>query len=85
MSTPRHASRPPPFRPHFSLSLLYIAGFFAFFALLLILPEMLDAVAELPPGADAELEGAQLAQRIAGPRLLAAFFLAVITFGGGAY
>ena len=85
MSTPRHSSRPPAFRPHFTVSLMYIAIFFVLFALLLILPEMLDALANLPPEADPELEGSRVAQRIAGPRLLVAFLLAVLTLAVGAY
>lgn len=79
-------SRPRPrFRPHFSLFLLYFAAFFIGFALLLILPEMLEAAASLPPGADAEQEGTALAREIAGPRLLTAFALAVLTLGVAAY
>jgi hypothetical protein len=81
----RRSHRPRPFRPHFTLSLFYLAGFFVLFALLLILPEMLDALAKLPPDANAELEGASIARRIAAPRLLVAFFLSAISFGVSAY
>ena len=80
------ARRPRPgFRPHFTLLLLYFAVCFLGFALLLILPEMLDALETLPADVDAELAGAEVAQEIAGPRLLAAFLLATLTVGLGAY
>jgi hypothetical protein len=81
------ATRPsrPGFRPHFTLFLLYFALFFLGFALLLILPEMLEALERLPPDADPEREGAELARRIAAPRLLAAFLLAAVTLGLGAW
>ena len=81
------APRPPrtSFRPHFTLFLFYFAAFFVGYALLLILPEMLDALETLPPEADPEQEGAALAQRIAGPRLLGAFALAAATLGLGAW
>jgi hypothetical protein len=49
------SSRPPrrpapPFRPRATFALLWFAGFFLFFALLAILPQMLAAARELPDG-----------------------------------
>jgi hypothetical protein len=46
---------------------------------------MLEAAESLPAGADPEEAGAALAQQIAGPRLLAAFTLAAVSLGLGAY
>ena len=81
------ATRPPRpgFRPHFTLLVLYFATFFIGFALLLILPEMLEAAESLPPEADPQEAGSRVARAIAGPRLLGAFTLAAITSGLGAY
>ena len=81
------ATRPPRpgFRPHFTLFLVYFVVFFIGFALLLILPEMLEAAESLPPDADPQAEGTQVARAIAGPRLLGAFALAALTLGLGAY
>ena len=81
------ATRPPRpgFRPHFTLFLLYFVAFFIGFALLLILPEMLEAAESLAPDADPQEEGTQVARAIAGPRLLCAFALAAFTLGLGAY
>ena len=56
-----------------------------FFALLLILPEMLEAAASLPPGANPEVEGARIAQEAAASRLLEAFLLTTVTLVIGAY
>ena len=46
--------RPPAFRPSFTLSLLYMAGFFVLFAVLLILPSLLEVLAEVPVGPEQE-------------------------------
>lgn len=73
------------FRPVFTVALLYFAALFVGFALVLILPEMLEAAATLPPGADPQAEGARIAQQAAGGRLLEAFVLAALTLGIGGY
>jgi hypothetical protein len=81
-------ARPPArtgFQPVFTVLILYFAAFFIGFALLLILPEMLDAAARLPPGADPEVEGARVAQAAAASHLLEAFLLATVTLVIGAY
>ncbi len=38
------------FRPHFTLVLLYVAGFFLLFCLLLALPDLIEGAQRLPPG-----------------------------------
>ena len=81
-------ARPPQrtgFQPVFTVLLLYFAGFFLGFALLLILPEMLEAAAAMPPGADPRAEGARIAQLAAGPRLFESFVLTTLTLAIGAY
>ena len=42
--------KPPVLRPSFTLALLYLAGFFLLFSLLLILPELLPVLNRVPPG-----------------------------------
>jgi hypothetical protein len=49
LRAPRRSSVP--FRPEFTLLLLYLFAFFAFFALLLALPDLLAGVRALPPAA----------------------------------
>jgi len=81
-------ARPPAlsgFRPAFTVALLYFAALFVGFALLLILPEMLEAAAAQPPGADPVAEGTPIAQQAAKGRLLEAFVLAAFTLVVGGY
>jgi hypothetical protein len=78
--------RTPPFRPAFTLLLLWLALFFFGFALLALLPDLLVAFHELPPGdgplAPDELAHAREAARrgIEG-KLGWVFGLAVLTTG----
>ena len=81
-------ARPPAlsgFRPVFTVALLYFAALFVGYALVLILPEMLEAAAALPPGADPVAAGTPIAQQAAGGRLLEAFARAALTRGVGGY
>lgn len=82
----KRPSAPPPrrgrpvFRPRFSLSLLYTVFFFFLFALLLALPELLEAARSLPPGSRSEdlARGEQVArQALSGAELLLALGLAL--------
>ncbi len=83
--------RAEPFRPRFTLSLLYLVGFFILFALLLAIPQLVQGLSELGPGpeqlSDAELERAQeIARRaLGGGRLLAALAASVIAVGLGSF
>lgn len=76
-STPPRRRRPPGFRPSFTLSLLYVAGFFFVYAFLMVLPQLLDLLSSMPPGPEQE----QAARRIAheGAHPLAAFLLSLAT------
>jgi hypothetical protein len=89
---PRPRPRPPRsgggFRPEFTLYVLYFFAFFLFFALLLAMPALLDALAQLPPAASIEAEraaGARIARRAVEGRLLWAFAAAVVTMAVGGY
>ena len=78
-------SRAPPFRPRFTLMLLYLAGFFLLYALLLVAPNLAPLVSEAGNAPPDELqarahEAAQHAMR--GKALLALLgALATVGFG----
>jgi hypothetical protein len=50
MANARTRRRTPPFRPAFTLILLWLAVFFFGFSILALLPDLLAAFRELPPG-----------------------------------
>jgi hypothetical protein len=64
---------------------LYLVGFFVLYALLLILPDLLDVLAQVPPGPEQEAIAREVAREAAAPRLLPALALALATAGLGAY
>ena len=55
------------------------------FAFLLILPELLSVLRDVPPGPEQERIAREIAQRAAAPRLLWAVGLALAAVGLGAY
>lgn len=89
MQTP--GARPPPrrrapaFRPSFTLAALYVVGFFALFAMLFILPELLRVLAEVPPGPEQQRIAQEVARKAAAPRLPYAVAAALLTVGLGTY
>ena len=86
MSTPLPPRRrPPTFQPRFALLLLYFVAFFFAFAMVLILPELLDVLEHVPTGPEQEQAAQQVAHAVAGPRLLAAFLMATGSVAVGAY
>lgn len=82
-------SRPLPFRPSFTLLLLYVAGFFFFYAMLFALPELVAGYRALPqntaPLTPEELERAkQISQQaLSGGKVLLAVLAALATAGLG--
>lgn len=87
---PRRPGSEATFRPRFTLLLLYLALFFVGFALLLALPDLLEAYRSLPPGegplTPEELEVARRAAHEAlRGRLGFALLAAVATTGLGAW
>ncbi len=82
-------SRPPPFRPSFTLLLLYVAGFFLCYAMLFALPDLIAGYRELPPSTapltPEELERAkQISQHaLGGGKVLLALLAALATAGLG--
>lgn len=77
--------RAPVFRPTFTLALLYLAGFFAVFVFLLVLPELLTVLRDVPPGPEQERVAREMVQAVAAPRLPWAVALAVAAVGLGSY
>ena len=77
--------RPPAFRPHFTLGLVYLVVFFIIFALLLILPSLLDVLAQVPPGPQQEQAAYEIAREGARPRVYTAIALSVATVVLGTY
>ena len=67
------------------MAVLYVGGFFVVFAFLLILPELLAVLRDVPPGPEQERIAHEVAQRAAGPRLLWALGLALAALGLGSY
>ena len=77
--------RPPAFRPNFTLSILYLVVFFLLFAFALILPSMLEVLAEVPAGPEQEQVAYEVARQVARPRLLLAIALSIATVTIGSY
>jgi hypothetical protein len=73
------------FQPRITISILYFVMFFAAILWLIALPALLDVARTVPPGPEQQ-EAAREAARVAvRPRLLAAFFLALVITGLGIY
>lgn len=53
---------PPPFRPRFTLGILYLAVFFVLFSFLQVLPELIELLGTMQPG-PAQEQAAQSAMR----------------------
>jgi hypothetical protein len=90
MQSPQPPSLPPrrqrpAFRPSFTLALLYLAGFFTLFALLLIAPELSKVLEEVPPGPEQQRIAEQVAREAARPRIFYALVLALAAVGLGSY
>lgn len=81
---PHQPSRPT-FQPSFLLLLLYLIGFFFIAALLLILPELLEVLAEVPPGPEQQEIAQEVARKAARPRILPALAIAFVLTAVGAY
>ncbi len=76
--------RAPAFRPSFTLALLYLAVFFVVYALLLILPELLTVLRDVPPGPEQQQIAQETARRSFGPKAGYALGLALATIWAGA-
>ena len=63
---------------------MYVAGFFAFFIAIFVMPELLRLLREMPPGPEQQEMAKQIAKQAAQPRLLYAFGAALGTVALGA-
>ncbi len=84
---PRRPRPAPTFRPQFTLTVVYLFGFFMLYALMLIAPTMIESYRALPPGASQEdLElASDIARRAARPRLWIAGVAALASVALGSY
>jgi len=80
-------SRGAPFRPRFTLTLVYLVGFFLVYALAFALPDLIAGARALPPGPaeitpEEQAQAAELARAaLSGGRLLVAAVAALCTVG----
>lgn len=65
--------------------MLYVVGFFFLYIVALVLPELIQVVAQVEPGPEQERIAEQIAREAARPRLLVALVLSLVTVGAGAY
>ncbi len=86
MSLPPPIRRPPPrFAPRFTVSLIYLFGFFFLYCMALIAPALYEVAQTLPPGPEQEEAAKQAAQEAIQPRLVIAFAASVLTTALGAH
>ena len=78
MSEPRR-SRPPTFQPRFTLSLLYLFGFFLLYCLLFLAPELYEVMQNVPTGPEQEQAAQEVARQAVRPRLPYALAAALAT------
>ena len=84
--SPQRARRPRAvLRPRFTLTMLYLFGFFFVFCLILVAPALWDVLVSMPPGPEQEQAAMEAAREAARGRLGIAFALATAVTGIGIY
>jgi hypothetical protein len=81
-------SRPPPFRPRFTLTLFYIAGFFLLYALLFVAPDLaplLGAEGQALPPDQLQERARQVAQQAMRGKVILALAASIATVGLAAW
>jgi hypothetical protein len=81
-------SRSQPFQPRFTLMLLYLAGFFLFYGLLFVAPDLaplLGAEGQALPPEQLQERARQVAQEAMRGKVILALLAAVATVGIGAW
>jgi hypothetical protein len=73
------------FQPRFTLSILYLFGFFFLYCLLLVAPSLLEVAKTVPPGPEQQEVAQQVAREVVRPRLWIAVALAALTTVLGAH
>ena len=86
------ATRPPyyrkiggTFQPRFTLSMLYLFGFFFLYCLMLVAPSLLNVMQTVPSGPEQEAAAEQVAREVMRPRLWIAMVLSALTTVLGAH
>ena len=89
MTEPKPYYRPirSTFQPRFTLSLFYLVGFFFLFAMVIVVPDLLDAYRQLPPGTEEEqlAVAREVASEAIQPRLWLAIAASVFATALGLY
>jgi ABC-type sulfate transport system permease component len=73
------------FEPRFTLSLVYLFGFFFLFCLLFAAPALFEVWREVPPGPEQQAAAERAARAALGGRVLPAFVAALLTVAGLTY
>ena len=73
------------FQPRFTLSILYLFGFFFLYCLLLIAPSLLEVAQTVPPGPEQQEAAQKVAHEVVRPRLWIAAVLSALTTVLGAH
>jgi hypothetical protein len=90
---PSPSENPPPyyrrvgttFQPRFTLSILYLFGFFFLYCVLLVAPSLLEVLQSVPPGPEQQEAAQQVAHEVVRPRLWVAALLSALTTVLGAH
>jgi len=75
------SGRPPPFRPRFTLGVLYIAAFFVLFQFLQVLPGLIDLLGSMAPGPEQQMAAQRVMREGSSPLLSLALALAATSLG----
>jgi hypothetical protein len=73
------------FQPRFTLSILYLFGFFFLYCVLLVAPSLLEVLRTVPPGPEQQEAAQQAAHEAVRPRLWIAAVLSALTTVLGAH
>lgn len=82
---PQHGHRRAVLRPRFTLTMLYLFGFFFLFCLVLVGPALWEVLVSMPPGPEQQEAAMRAAHEAASGRLGIAFALATAATGIGIY
>jgi hypothetical protein len=82
---PYHRKVGATFQPRFTLSILYLFGFFFLYCLLLIAPSLLEVARTVPVGPEQQEAAQQVAREVVRPRLWIAVVLSALTTILGAH
>ena len=73
------------FQPRFTLSILYLFGFFFLYCLLLVSPSLIDVIQNVPTGPEQQEIAKEIVRESVRPRLWIAMLLSAVTTTLGAH